>query len=394
MDHDEALKLLKDGPKGVGEWNRRRITGEEIPYLSRADLSHAQLIGADLSETKLFGAQLSGVDLSHAQLIGADLSRADLSRADLSGALIIEADLNHANLSGAQLRGADLSYAQFIGADLSHAQLIGADLSRADLSHADLSGAQLRGALLFSAQLSGAQLRGTDLSHAVCRMTVFANVDLSEANGLESIEHMGSSTVGLDTLFGSKGKISQAFLRGCGVPDPVIVNRFALVKALQPIQFYSYFISHSSQDQKFATRLHSRMVQEKLRVWYAPEGMRGGRKLVEQFDEAIGIHDKLLLVLSEASMAGDWVRYEITRAVTREKKDKRQVLFPIGLSDKKAIMAWSTFDSELGQDLAKVVREYHIPDFSRWKDHDSFKAAFARLLRDLRASEKGRVTSS
>ena len=45
---------------------------------------------------------------------------------------------------------------------------------------------------------------------------------------------------------------------------------------MQPIQFYSCSISHSSKGQAFADRLHSRMVQEKLRIWYAPEDMRGG----------------------------------------------------------------------------------------------------------------------
>jgi len=33
------------------------------------------------------------------------------------------------------------------------------------------------------------------------------------------------------------------------------------------------------------------------------------------------------------------------------------------------------------------VREYFIPDFCTWKDHDAFEVAFARLLRDLRAAE-------
>jgi hypothetical protein len=44
---------------------------------------------------------------------------------------------------------------------------------------------------------------------------------------------------------------------------------------MQPIQFYSCSISHSSKDQAFADRLHFRMVQEKLWIWYAPEDMRG-----------------------------------------------------------------------------------------------------------------------
>jgi hypothetical protein len=90
-------------------------------------------------------------------------------------------------------------------------------------------------------------------------------------------------------------------------------------------------------------------------------------------------------VLSETSMVSNWVRYEITRALARDEQDGRQVLFPIGLADKRTIMAWSAFDTETGKDLAKLVREYHIPDFSGWKDQDAFERAFARLLKDLKA---------
>jgi hypothetical protein len=31
-----------------------------------------------------------------------------------------------------------------------------------------------------------------------------------------------------------------------------------------------------------------------------------------------------------------------------------------------------------------TIREYFIPDFSNWKDHDAFESSFARLLKDLR----------
>lgn len=41
-------------------------------------------------------------------------------------------------------------------------------------------------------------------------------------------------------------------------------------------------------------------------------------------------------------------------------------------------------ESKLGW-TAKIRRECHIGDFSRWRDHDEYQRAFARLLRDLRA---------
>ena len=48
---------------------------------------------------------------------------------------------------------------------------------------------------------------------------------------------------------------------------------------------------------------------------------------------------------------------------------------------------WECFDADLGKDLAVEVREYFVPDFSKWRDHDSYQQAFDRLLRDLKASE-------
>jgi hypothetical protein len=48
---------------------------------------------------------------------------------------------------------------------------------------------------------------------------------------------------------------------------------------------------------------------------------------------------------------------------------------------------WTCFDADTGKDLAVEVREYFIPDFSNWKDHDAFEKSFARLLQDLKTSE-------
>jgi uncharacterized protein YjbI with pentapeptide repeats len=47
-----------------------------------AELSRANLTGADLSLANLTGADLTGANLSRANLTGADLTGADLSRAN------------------------------------------------------------------------------------------------------------------------------------------------------------------------------------------------------------------------------------------------------------------------------------------------------------------------
>lgn len=46
---------------------------------------------------------------------------------------------------------------------------------------------------------------------------------------------------------------------------------------------------------------------------------------------------------------------------------------------------WELFDSDTGTDLAEEIRSYFIPDFSDWENHDSYKKALDRLLRDLKA---------
>jgi hypothetical protein len=33
------------------------------------------------------------------------------------------------------------------------------------------------------------------------------------------------------------------------------------------------------------------------------------------------------------------------------------------------------------------IREYYIPDFSSWKEHDAYQREFGKLLRDLRTEE-------
>jgi hypothetical protein len=153
--------------------------------------------------------------------------------------------------------------------------------------------------------------------------------------------------------------------------------------AIEPIQFKSCFISYSSADEAFARRLHARMRQANLRVWFAPEDIKGGEKLLDQVDRAIHVHDKLLLVLSEPSMKSNWVTTELQRARQVELREKRRKLFPIRLTEYESIRQWECFDADRGIDIAKEVREYFIPDFSQWKDHDEFEKAFERLIRDL-----------
>jgi hypothetical protein len=229
-------------------------------------------------------------------------------------------------------------------------------------------------------------LSGADLGGARCGNTIFGDVDLSDVKGLASIKHAGLSTVGIDTLFRSGGKIPDAFLRECGVPEALIVQQRALVGSLDPIQFYLCFISYRTKNQDFAERLHSRLRNKGLRVWFAPETMPWGTEIHKQIDEATRLYDQLLLILSSESMASDWVKVEIRKALRAEDREERRKLFPLRLVDFEAIQTWECIEDN-GKGLGVEVRRLNIGDFSNWKDHDSFEKAFDRLLSDLKVPE-------
>jgi TIR domain-containing protein/pentapeptide repeat protein len=351
MANPEHLEILK---RGVEVWNKWR---QENPTIFP--------------------------DLSQADLIESSLNNANLANTDLVFAILYLSDL-----TGVDLSGANLSYANLIEANLTYANLKGADLTSTDLSSANLSGVNLSRATLMYTFLVNAILHNANFNRAEVRGVVFGNNDLRSVIGLESIKHFGPSTVGLDTLYASKGEILETFLRGCGVSDDFIAVIPSHFRVQQAIQFYSCFISYSTKDEEFAKQLYSRMQDDHLRVWFAPEDIKGGQKLHEQIERAIQIHDRLLLILSENSMQSEWVMTEIRRARKTEIDENRRKLFPITIVDFDKIKLWKCFDADSGKDLAIELREYFIPDFSNWRDHGAFEVAFDRLLRDLKAEEK------
>lgn len=296
---------------------------------------------------------------------------------------LIRADLKGANLLGANLSGTDLNEATLLGANLSGADLKGAYLSLADLNEANLSRANLSGANLLNANLSGTDLNGTDLTEATICGTIFANVNLSTVKGLDAVEHVGPSTIGIDTLYKSKGNIPEVFLKGCGIPDIFIEYIHSLTSSA--IEFYSCFISHSTADKAFADRLYADLQAKGVRCWYAPHDMKGGQKIHDQIGEAIRTHEKLLLILSESSINSDWVKQEIVKAKKREDTEGKRVLFPIGLIEFSKIQDWEFPDSK-GRDLAEDIRLYYIPSFIGWeKDNKAYTTEFGKLLESFLA---------
>lgn len=318
MANEEHIHILK---QGVAVWNKWRNDNPEI----KPDLSKVSLHDADLNWINFVWAYLGYIDFT-------------------------DTNLSEANLTMANLGGVDLTETNLTQATLIHADLFGATLDRTDLTRADLTGVSMG-------------------------FNILADLDLRTVKGLETINHVGPSTIGIDTIYRSKGDISYKFLLDAGIPQETI--GYLLSLAGKPIDFYSCFISYSSKDQNFAERLHADLQAKGVRCWYAPEDLSIGEPFLLGIDKGIRLHDKLLLILSEHSVTSGWVQHEVLAALAKEQGKAPWVLFPICIDD--AIMntsvPWATM----------LKQSRHIGDFTHWKDHDAYQKAFERLLRDLKA---------
>ena len=352
MADQEHLKILRQGVKAFNAWRKDNPT----------------------IKPNFEGALLKETDLSEANFNGAYFSDCDLSAANLKSAILSNASFGAANLEGANLEWADLEGASFFYAKLRQANFAGAYLTETNLSNPDLEGANFEGVFL----------------HEV----VFNNVDLSVVDGLRISHHRGPSCIDHRTLTKSKG-VPIEFWHGCGLSDwqveaaklyqPGLTQsdvhdigyELIRLRADQPIQLFSPFISYSSQDDKFARQLYNGLQKSGVRCWFAPEDMKIGDRIRRRIDEVIHVHDKLLLVLSEHSVTSQWVEKEVETAFEKESETGNTVLIPIKIDD--------AVDGIKTGWAADIRRTRHIGDFSRWGDNDAYRVSFRRLLRNLRA---------
>ncbi|PKB63967.1 MAG: hypothetical protein BZY80_04780 [SAR202 cluster bacterium Io17-Chloro-G2] len=333
---------------------------------------------------------LQGVDAIDEWRISHPGQILDLAQADLSLSNLFRCNLSGADLSGSDLYSADLSYADLTGANLAGAQLFSTNLLSTELAGVNLSGADLSFTHFQSLSFDQVRIQG-----ALCGQTIFADCDLSSALGLESVDHQGPSSIGVDTIVESGGNIPEVFLRGCGVPDSIITYVRSLVA--EPIQFYTCFISYAHQDQAFADRMYADLQAKGVRCWYYPESATMGRRVWEDIDRSIKVYDKLVVICSHESLNSPAVVREIERALDKEdaiaKDNARRkseaaargeeprlkdpdVLFPIRIDD-FVLNGWEHHRKH-------NITSRNIGDFSGWDtDVQKYQDSLNRLLHAL-----------
>jgi hypothetical protein len=282
----------------------------------------------------------------------------DLRRAELHDTSLCQIDFRHTNLAGANFHNTNLS---------------SANLSSARLWQTDLSEAKLRDANLYRACFKETNLQRTNFHKACLLDTMFLNVNLSEAINLETVIHLGPSTIGIDTIQRSRGRIPDMFLYGAGVSEQFLKCIHA--SGRDPFDYYTCFISYCSVDKHFVDVLYRDLRKEGVPCWYAPESLRGGEKFPVAITEAVQSREKLLVVLSKNSLKSDWVETEVQIAREKEGGGKREVLLPIRLDS-------AILDSSIHW-AAAIRKRRHIRSFESWRQPSNYQKMLKELLDDL-----------
>lgn len=418
MANPEHLDLLQHGFSAIGRWQAEH-DGDDDAYLDfdAADLGGIHLgyglnlNGASLRTANLRGADLDGVDLRFSDLTEADLSFAKLGGTDLGGAVLDKANLTfaqlRANLSGASLIGADLTNADlsftnlgvgsvqvdyFGKAEQRRAKQRGLDLGSIDFGRAKAEGANLNSANLVGASLYMAELDKTNFSSAQMRVTLLVDCDLGTAVGLETVQHLGPSSISVATLqltLRSNGGVftpaQREFLLATGVSKGLL-DYLPSVFVEDPIEFHKCMISYTDVDEPFPTQLFNDLQQKGVKCWKFNQSAVLGRSVWDNINRAIQEYDKVIVVCSEHSLCSPGVLREIERALqkedvlTRHKANNPRVdadvLFPVRL-DNYVLTDWQ--HSRKHDVVSKV-----IGDFRDWQDrpHD-YHQELSRLISAL-----------
>ncbi len=362
MAKKEHLNILK---QGVAAWNKWRAQNPS----EKPDLFNVNLRGANLTDVNLRDANLWEADLNKARLWRADLSGADISFANLNGADLKGASLRGANLIDADLNGADISFAYLRKANMWGANLSHSEIANSDFKEANLSDSIMVKTKISHSDFSNADLSNSDFSDSNLEWSTFGDTDLGMVKGLDRVHHSGPSTIGVDTLFRSKGNIPESFLHGAGVPKNLIDSLSRIFK--NPTQFYSCLIQADENDMEEAVRLCNDLIARNVRCWY----MAGQTGIKEKAGRTVGLFEKTVILFSESSLNGQWMENALKAALEEESKKKYTILYLIRTDG--AILDNPPEWAE------EALKNRKIIDFSNSDDADQYRKSVDSLLEEM-----------
>ena len=122
------------------------------------------------------------------------------------------------------------------------------------------------------------------------------------------------------------------------------------------------FLSHSSTDRDFATRLAEMLRRHGVPVWYSDTNIRGAQQGHDEIGAALRRCDWFIVILSNASVESMWVKRETLYALQQVRYENKIV--PVLLEE---------CDPDR---LSWVLGSFQVIDYK-----DDFGAANAKLLK-------------
>lgn len=95
------------------------------------------------------------------------------------------------------------------------------------------------------------------------------------------------------------------------------------------------FISYSHENKEFVDRLAMQLVQQNVHIWLDRWELSLGDSIIDKVQDAADGASALLVVLSNASVASEWCKKELSAGLLRELEEKRVVVMPVLLEDCK-----------------------------------------------------------
>jgi hypothetical protein len=100
------------------------------------------------------------------------------------------------------------------------------------------------------------------------------------------------------------------------------------------------FLSHSSEDRQFATRIGEVLEAHGLPYWYSRRNIVGAQEWHDEIGRALERCDWFILILSPAAVASTWVKHELLYALQEKSYARHIVVIDYQLADHKRL-SWT-----------------------------------------------------
>ena len=136
------------------------------------------------------------------------------------------------------------------------------------------------------------------------------------------------------------------------------------------------FLSHSSQDRSFVTRLTKVFKQNGIHYWYSATHIKGAKQWHDEIGKALSRCDWFLLILTPKSVKSTWVKRELLYVLNESRYNER--IIPLlrkpcahselswTLSEYQFVDFTSDFDAGCSQ-MFRIWGIQHRRTEKRWK---------------------------